>query len=339
MLLRAVGLLAALTLLACERHNVEPLLPAERVFVPDHFPEPAHPFEPEQISEKQIQLGRRLFYDPILSLDSSISCGSCHAQTHGFADHNRALSTGVGGAIGTRNAPALSNLAWHKAYMHDGGINHLNLVPLAPITDAVEMNLPIWEALDRLNSHSTYPGLFRQAYGNDSITTARLFEALTAFQLTLVSAASKYDRVMIGEASFSALENSGHEIFMANCASCHQPPLFTDYSYANNGLDSVYKDAGRGRITQLSADSGRFKVPSLRNLEFTYPYMHDGRFRNLRDVIEHYNQLGGNSHHFDARINADLSLTDAEIQALLAFLETLNDYEFISDLRHSEPKL
>jgi cytochrome c peroxidase len=290
------------------------------------------------LSEDEIDLGRRLFYDPILSLDSSISCGSCHSQVHAFADHNVPFSMGVGGAIGKRNAPALFNLAWHNNFMHDGGINHIELVPLAPITDELEMNLPIQDLILRLNRNKKYQAMFANVYGAGTITTSQLFKAITSFQLTLVSSSAKYDKVLLGADSYTPIEKRGHDIFMNSCGSCHQPPLFSDFSFANNGLDSVFKDAGKGRITQLSEDVGRFKVPSLRNISFTYPYMHDGRYYTLREVIDHYLAVGKSSKVFDKRIDVDLTLNESEIQALLKFLETLNDYEFIKDKRHSEPK-
>jgi len=336
-IIRAAGISGALIFISCQRDIIEPDPSTQRVFIPDHFPAPSFNFIPEDISEQQIQLGRKLFYDPILSSDSSISCASCHAQTHGFADHNKPLSHGVAGAVGFRNAPGLFNLAWHNSYMHDGGVNHLELVPLAPITEVAEMNLPIADALERLNKKQKYKLLFLDAYGSDSITTATLFNALTAFQLTLVSSSSKYDRVINGEDHFSPIEEMGYKIFTDNCSNCHQPPLFSDFSFANNGLDTSYNDAGRGRITQLPQDSGRFKVPSLRNLGFTYPYMHDGRFYNIREVIDHYLQLDSNLKDLDARIKPNETLSESEIQALIAFIETLNDYQLISDLRHSEP--
>lgn len=330
---KAATALAAFFLFSCER-NIES---RSKELLPEHFPPVVHEFNADSLRESEIQLGRKLFYDPILSLDSSISCGSCHAQTHGFADHNVAVSFGVNGAVGSRNAPPLVNLAWHESYMLDGGINHLELVPLAPITHELEMNLEISEALRRLNKNSEYTNDFAEVYHTDTISTALLFKALTSFQLTLVSAKSKYDEVQRGTKQFTILEQQGEDLFLEHCSSCHQPPLFSDFSFANNGLDSIYSDAGRGRITQRAQDSGRFKVPTLRNLSFTYPYMHDGRFQTLDQVIAHYSNLENSGNYFDQRYDGSSLGSTYDKKALKAFLNTLNDYEFISDLQHSEP--
>lgn len=329
---RAVGALAALALLSCTPEDKAP----ERTWVPEHFPTPHYDFAGQFPSEEEISLGRKLFYDPILSLDSTISCGTCHAQPHAFADHNMPFSFGVGGAQGSRNAPGLSNLAWHESFMHDGGINHLELVPLAPITDEREMNLPITEALRRVAESSVYRYAFDEVYGGDTVTTARLFKALTAFQLSLVSATSKYDRMMLGDEEFSPLEQEGYDLFMESCASCHAPPLFSDFSYANNGLDIVFTDPGRAGITLEPQDSGLFKVPSLRNAMLTYPFMHDGRFASMDQVLDHYATLHTSGVAMDSRLDG-VVINEQDKGALKAFLKTLTDYEFISDLRHSEP--
>lgn len=329
---RAASALAALLLLSCAPREKAP----ERVWVPEHFSAPHFHFAQDFPSEEEVALGRDLFYDPILSLDSSISCGTCHAQPHAFADHNVPFSFGVGGAQGSRNAPGLFNLAWHESFMLDGGINHLELVPLAPITDEREMNLPLSEALQRIAQNSDYRTAFDQVYGGDTVTTERLFKALTAFQLSLVSATSKYDKMMLGEEEFTPIEEEGYDLFMQSCASCHAPPLFSDFSFASNGLDSVYSDPGRAGITLQPQDSGLFKVPSLRNVMLTYPYMHDGRFPNITAVLEHYASIHESTIEVDGRLQ-ELTLNEQDKEALRAFLKTLTDYEFISDLRHSEP--
>lgn len=329
---RVASGLAALALLSCTPEDKAP----ERIWVPEHFPTPHFNFAGQFPSEEEISLGRKLFYDPILSLDSSISCANCHSQPHAFADHNMPFSFGVGGAQGSRNAPGLFNLAWHESFMHDGGINHLELVPMAPITDEREMNLPLVEALKRVAQNSDYSAAFDEVYGGDTITTERLFKALTAFQLSLVSATAKYDKVMLGESDFSPLEEQGYDLFMESCASCHAPPLFSDFSYANNGLDSVFTDPGRGGITLQPQDSGLFKVPSLRNAMLTYPFMHDGRFTSMDQVLEHYATLHLSDAAMDSRLE-NLVINEQDKDALKTFLETLTDYEFISDLRHSEP--
>jgi cytochrome c peroxidase len=311
---------------------------AEPLFeVPSHFPAPRYTSERYPLSIERISLGRKLFYDPILSLDSSVSCGSCHAQTHAFADHNTPFSSGVNGALGLRNTPALSNLAWYPSFMQDGGINHLEVMPLAPITDVREMNIDLSVLLERLNAHDVYSTEFKQAFGESPISSSQLFIALAQFQMTLVSASSKYDQFILGKAVLDAHEKQGEALFMEHCATCHTPPLFTDFSYVNTGLDVVYADAGRGRITLNGSDSGAFRVPSLRNIALTYPYMHDGRFFTLRSVLDHY--AGGvvQNGRLDARLQGNIVLSEMDKERLIAFLNTLTDYEFLSNSNFSEP--
>ena len=297
---------------------------------PTHFPESSYAFDPDTLDKPTVELGRALFYDNILSSDSSISCGTCHSQIHAFAGHGTALSAGVDGRLGTRNTPGLSNLAWHESYMLDGGINHLELVPIAPITSTVEMNLSLSEALMRLNT-SSYRGRFKKVFGADTINTKLLMKALTAFELTLVSADAKYDAVLLGEATFTEEEALGEDLFMARCASCHVPPLFSEYTYANNGLELYSTDGGRARITSNATDSGSFKIPSLRNAELTYPYMHDGSLYTLDAVLEHYSTGIEDSPNLDPRIEGPMEFTSQEKSALIAFIKTLTDHSLLTN--------
>jgi len=298
---------------------------------PESFPEPFYTSEKFPFSKERVQLGKKLFYDPILSVDNSISCGSCHAQSHAFSDHNTALSAGVNNLIGTRNSPAIINLAWQPYFMHDGGVNHIEVFPLAPITNPVEMNLSIAEMINKLNANSSYPLDFQVAFGTDSISSDLVFIAIAQFQSTLISANSKYDKYIKGEISFSSKEKSGLDLFESNCSSCHTPPLFTDYSFVNNGLDYTFSDAGRALVSQVTSDSGKFKVPTLRNIALTNPYMHDGRFMSLDEVINHYSEGVKENGYLDSRLSKGIVLNDQEQSDLIAFLQTLTDYEFISN--------
>jgi cytochrome c peroxidase len=269
-------------------------------------------------------------------LDSSISCGSCHAQTHGFADHNITLSLGVGGALGKRNSPALSNLAWYPNFMWDGGINHIETFSIGPITNSLEMKETIAHVVQKLNQSSYYKTAFKKAYQIDEVTDQAMLRALAQFMAMMVSAESKYDLYYQGKSNFSASEENGYQLFKANCATCHKEPLTTDFSYRNNGLDMVFEDLGRALITLDPNDQGKFKVPSLRNVALTYPYMHDGRFFTLEQVIEHYSTGIVQSPNLDSNLPNGFNFSTQEKQDLLSFLKTLTDYNYIGNLKLSE---
>ena len=332
----ALGLSAAIGFAGCQK--VQELEPEPlKLAVPDHFPEPIFGTGETAPTAAGFELGRRLFYDPGLSVDGTISCGSCHTQVHAFADHNVALSTGVGGALGTRNSPALSNLAWYPTFMADGGITHLDVMPLAPLMSPVEMAADNEHLMRYLKSHPVYPRLFQNAFGGEP-TGQRLLKALAQFQAMLVSANARYDQWALGQIDFTDTEQRGYDLFVAHCSTCHTEPLFTDFSYANTGLDSVSADAGRYRITLDPLDHGAFKVPNLRNVALTRPYMHDGRLFTLRSVVDHY--ADGIIVHpgLDERLPGPLGLDEQQREDLVAFLETLTDYEYLANSQISEPR-
>ena len=258
---------------------------------PSYFPEPTYNFPKNPLTEAKIELGRVLFYDPILSKDSSISCASCHSPYNSFAHTDHDLSHGINDEIGNRNAPALINLAWQSSFMWDGAINHLDMQALTPISDPKEMSEDINNVIHKLKNKNIYPGLFYNAYNDSTITGEYILKAIAQFQLTLVSANSKYDKVKINKEKFNELELKGYQLFRDNCNTCHTEPLFSTYQFANNGLtvDSSLSDYGKWTITKNTKDSLLFKIPTLRNLSFTHPYMHDGRFDKLHQVINHYN--------------------------------------------------
>ncbi|KAB2814066.1 cytochrome-c peroxidase [Phaeocystidibacter luteus] len=316
--------------------SYEPEEPAFGFYPSRNFPPVEYSSPRNPITREGFELGRDLFYENGLSLDSSINCSSCHAQTHAFADHNVPLSAGVGGKLGKRNSPALINLAWMPQFMADGGIVHLDVMPLAPITDTLEMALPMQMAIDRLKCDSEYRSKFEKAFGTDTITSQRIFFAMSQFMLLMVSDDSRFDKYLEGEALLSDSERRGYSLFNTHCANCHTEPLFTDYSYERNGIDSEFDDLGRGRITLDPADDGKFKVPTLRNVELTYPYMHDGRFFTLEEVLDHYSdEVEPNMSH---RLPQPLNLTSAEKEDIIQFLKTLTDYSFISDPKLAEPR-
>jgi cytochrome c peroxidase len=307
--------------------------------IPKGWPKPNYDFSKNPLTEEGFQLGRQLFYDPILSKDSTISCASCHLQATGFTHVDHSLSHGIDGKIGTRNSMTMMNLAWSKSFMWDGGVNHLDVQPLNPITSLVEMNETLANVVLKLRKSDKYKSLFFAAFGDNNITGQRILKALSQFELMLVSSNSKYDKVMRKEAVFTNQEQNGYQLFKTNCASCHSEPLFTNGNFENNGipLDSTLNDIGRQRITEKPEDYLKFKVPTLRNIQFTNPYMHDGRFNKLTEVIKHYNSIG-NKKNVSKQLKKSMNLTDNERVDLVAFLLTLTDNEFLFDKRFVYPR-
>lgn len=304
-----------------------------RFCIPKGWPKPKYDFTKNPLTVEGIALGRKLFYDGRLSKDGNFSCGSCHQQFGAFNTYDHNFSHGYNNALTTRNAPGLFNLAWQTELMWDGGINHLDLQPLAPITAENEMAETIENVIAKIKSDKEYRAMFQAAFGDDLVTTQRLGKAISQFALQLVSSNSKYDKVMRGEATFILPEKLGYEIFLKNCNSCHTQPLFTDFSYRNTGIpaDNLLKDLGRMRITGNPSDSLRFKVPSLRNVALTFPYGHDGRFFSLAAMFEHYRKTMVVGPTTDSLLIQKLPLTNYEIGQLTAFLYTLTDSSFIKD--------
>ncbi len=309
---------------------------------PSGWPEPVYNFKKNPLDSATVQLGRVLFYDPVLSSDSTISCASCHSPYHAFTHSDHALSHGVGDRIGTRNSPVLVNLAWSKSFMWDGAVNHLDVQALAPLENHVEMDENLAHVLGKLKRQEKYKRLFRSAFHSESMTGERFLKALSQFMLTLVSSNSKYDQVMRGEAgvSFTGPESKGYALFKQHCASCHTEPLFTDHSFQNNGLalDSLLRDVGRMKITQKSTDSLKFKVPTLRNIERSAPYMHDGRYRSLQMVLFHYSANIHASPTLAPQLRNGIPLTEDDKRNLVAFLKTLTDHTFLNNKQFHYPR-
>ena len=310
-----------------------------KFIVPKGWPQPSYDFKSNPLTEEGFALGKKLFYDPRLSKDNSISCGTCHQQFAAFSTFDHPLSHGFNNQQTLRNAPAIQNLAWQTNFMADGGITHLDLQPLAPITAENEMAETLENIIAKIKADKEYAKLFLAAYGDATINTQRIGKALSQFMLLMISSNSKYDKVMQGTDSFSLPEKLGYDIFQQKCASCHPAPLFTDNQYRNVGLpqDEVLKDLGRMRITNQSADSLKFKVPSLRNIALTAPYGHDGRFFSLANVFEHYRKQMVLGPTTDAQLSNRLALSNFEIGQLKAFLNCLTDTVFAKDPRFSEP--
>jgi cytochrome c peroxidase len=337
-----------LIIVSCKKQNVsENTLEKIEFMAPANFPEPHYDVSNYPVTNDGFYLGRKLFYDGILSRDGTISCGSCHEQGSAFTHHGHDISHGIEDRLGRRNSPPIMNLAWHKEFMWDGGVNDLDLQPIAPITAHEEMDENLGNVLNKLRSHKDYPALFKRAYGTDSITTASFLKALSQFMNMLVSANSKYDKVMRkeGNAVFSTNEQAGYHLFKTHCAGCHKEPLFTDLSYRDNGLGiSPNKDMGRFEVTLRPQDRYTFKVPSLRNVMSTAPYMHNGSIRNIDGVLEHYTRDMQTTENLDPLLRDTvtgerklISLSPMEKEQLKSFLNTLTDEEFIRNRLFSEP--
>lgn len=307
--------------------------------VPKGWPQPKYDFKSNSLTEEGFQLGRHLFYDPILSRDNTISCSSCHLQQTGFTHVDHQLSHGIEGKIGTRNSMALINLAWNKNFMWDGGVNNLEVQAINPITSPVEMDEKLKNVIVKLQQSDKYKKLFTSAFGDDEVTSQRILKALTQFTIMLKSSNSKYDKVMRKEENFTQQEQRGYDLFKTNCASCHKEPLFSNDKFEKNGLaiDTTLNDLGRIKITNKKEDYLRFKVPTLRNIQFTFPYMHDGRFKTLTEVVKHYNSLG-NDKNLPKELAKPMKLSDNDRVDLVLFLKTLTDNEFLFDKRFSFPK-
>lgn len=308
--------------------------------VPEYFPKPVYNLPADAYTASKIQLGRALFYDPILSKNNSISCASCHSSFNAFAHTDHSLSHGIFDSIGKRNAPALFNLAWQTNFMWDGAINHIDMQALAPISDKREMAESLENVIQKLKSSKIYPTLFYKAYGDTLITSQKLLKAIAHFQLSLLSYRSKYDRVVSKKDSFNSQEKNGYKLFKQHCNSCHTEPLFSNFKFSSNGLsiDKSLNDYGKGVITKQAGDSLLFKIPSLRNLSYTYPYMHDGRFNRLSEVINHYTSGIVQHKNLANELKKPLHLSANDKVDIIAFLLTLNDKEFVKDTNYQFPK-
>ncbi len=320
-------------IVACSEKEIE-MDNSFQFIAPSNFPAPTYTLENNSVTKKGFLLGKKLFFDPVLSRDNSVSCNNCHQQAIAFADNPlHPVSIGVDNRMGSRNAPSLANLAFFSEFFWDGGVTHLDFVPINAIESHVEMDNKLADAVEKLNKHTIYPGLFKEAFQIDSITSPYLLQALSQFTLLMISANSPYDKFVRNEGhSLSDTELKGMQVFEEKCSSCHAGALFTDFSYRNNGLNSTFVDTGRALITEDTDDVGKFRVPSLRNIALTPPYMHNARFKTLREVLDHYDGQIVDSPTLDPLLQSGgIPLEEFEKDHLIAFLHTLTDLEFISD--------
>jgi len=305
--------------------------------------------EENPLTEEGVALGRRLFYDPILSKDSTVSCATCHQQYLAFTD-GRPLAVGVDGRHGRRSAMSLANVGFqYRGLFWDGRVPDLETQSLHPVTDPNEMNNDWSEVVERLRQHADYPEFFRAAFGDQPIDSVHVGRALAQFERTLISADSRYDQMTRGEINFTLAEQRGWAIFFdasmrlphAECNHCHVDPFFANPQFQNNGLakttsKSGLYDKGRGDVTGNQYDNGKFKVPTLRNIALTAPYMHDGRFATLEEVLEHYDQGGHAGINVSPNVRP-LHLSAEDKQDLLAFLHSLTDSTFLINEAYRNP--
>jgi cytochrome c peroxidase len=317
-----------------------PAVDSVHVFV-DGFPAQRIPAG-NGTTRQGVRLGRKLFYDRILSGDDTQSCGDCHAQAFGFTDNGRRFSLGIDGIFGTRSAPSLANIGWRTSLFWDGRAATLEDQALGPVPNPIEMHQEWNVAVAKLQARAEYPQLFWEAFGTRTITSSLVVRAIAQFERTIVSADSRYDRYLRRHATRTPEEERGYVVFFferGDCFHCHVNYTFTDEAFHNNGLDPAYTDLGLGGITGLANDMGKFKTPSLRNVEFTAPYMHDGRFATLEQVIEHYDSGGFGTPTVDPfiRVGRGLGLTVQEKSDLLAFLKSLSDSTFLVNPEYGAP--
>ena len=293
-----------------------------------------------------VALGRMLFYDNILSGNNTQSCASCHNQALSFTDNGKRYSTGITGAIGNRNAQPLINMGYNLHYFWDGRSTTLEEQALGPVKNPIEMHLAWTEAAAKLNASPTYKAEFKKAFNIDNIDSSYVVKALAQFMRTMISYNSRLDKRLRNEATLTPSELNGYVIYnteKGDCFHCHSIDagrLLTDNQFHNNGLDSIFTDLGRGAITGNPNDNGKFLTPTLRNIALTAPYMHDGRFETLEEVVEHYNSGGKASLTVDPlmkHVGTGLNLTTQEKADLVAFLRSMTDSTFINDTRFTKP--
>lgn len=313
---------------------------------PSNFPEAIYDLKSNPITDKGFELGKKLFYDGRLSGDGTISCAFCHIQKHGFTHHGHRLSHGINGGEGVRNSQPIQNLAFQDQFAWDGATGILDLFPIIPITNEKEMGSSLKEIVSKLRKDPSYRKLFNAAFDNGLINGENILKAFAQFMVMMVSANSKYDRYVRNEpnGTLTEKEKKGLQVFKNKCASCHATDLFTDNSFRNNGLpvDPTLNDLGRMRVTFTNEeDKYKFKVPSLRNVALTGPYMHDGRFGSLESVLDFYSDGVQETQNLDPLLKQEsgrpgINLTPQEKENIIAFLKTLTDEEFITDERFAE---
>jgi cytochrome c peroxidase len=326
---------------SCSKDTIEEKNYTLDIDLPDHFPKMTYDINANPPTKFGFELGKKLFYDGQLSSDGFVSCGFCHEQRYAFTHHGHTVSHGVQDRAGSRNAQAIQNMAFEKEYMWDGAASHLDLQPIIPLTAEVEMDMPVGKALDYLKANKEYQFLFGKAFENGKIDSENFLKALAQFMVMMISSQSKYDLVLERKADFNSDEKEGQKLFTKHCSNCHSGSLQTNNEFINNGLPihPKYKDEGRKRVTEDPKDAYKFRVPSLRNVEYSAPYMHDGRFGSLESVLNFYANGVTDSPTLHPSLKENglgLSLNKTEQELIIVFLKTLSDEKFLTDKRFSE---
>jgi len=318
--------------------------------LPASLPKPKLP-DDNPLTVEGIKLGNKLFFEDLLSGDNTMSCSGCHAQKFAFTDNELDFSVGIRDKKGGRNSMPIFNMFYHNAgFFWDGRAPLLRDQALMPIQDPLEMDETLENVVKKLKATKNYPQLFFDAFGTTEINPLRISLALEQYMFTLVSGNSKYDRKQAGIEEFTDSEKRGFDLFFrerdpvpfikgGDCFHCHTGPNFSNNEFMNNGLDKDYKDLGYGAVTKKSSDNGKFKVPSLRNIAVSGPYMHDGRFKTLEEVIEHYNKGVVDSPTLDANMHGallGLNFNEQDKIDLINFLKTLTDLEYLTNLEYKK---
>jgi cytochrome c peroxidase len=316
---------------------------------PKPFNFPAMPQSRENpVSKEGVELGRFLFYDPVLSRDSSISCASCHKQEFAFSDSPNQFSRGSNDQLQKRNTPPLFNLAWYPKLFWDGRVTAIEEQVFHPVREISEMNMMWTDVARRISRSKFYAKKFERVFGSSTIDSVLVSKAIAQFERTLISYNSNYDKALRKEVKYNADELEGFELMnemnKGACLHCHTTDgdgLGTTGLFSNNGLDEKFSDEGLGKISGNKKESGHFKIPSLRNLLFTAPYMHDGRFKTLEEVLDFYSEGLKASPTIDSKMTfahqGGAKLTKEEKRKIIAFLKTMSDSAFIKDKRFSNP--
>ena len=327
--------------ISCENDTYELIPKNDKEIIrvqPEGFPEKAYVGQQNPLTENGVALGKKLFEEGRLSADNLVSCSFCHMQEYAFTHHGHDLSHGVYDQVGMRNTPALQNLVWIKEYFYDGASNNLEMASLVPIHNELEMAETMPSIVKKLENDKAYQQMFLDAFGSTQVTSAGILKALAQYMSVLVSAESKYDLWKKEPIKYplSSDEVQGYQLFQQKCSSCHSGALFTNQSFINNGLppNPRINDLGRETVSGDPNDRYKFKVPSLRNVAYTAPYMHDGRFRTLESVLRFYNEGMVYSETIDEQLVNDgrigIPMTAEEQRLIIAFLKTLSDKNFIT---------
>ncbi|WP_134088028.1 cytochrome-c peroxidase [Olivibacter sp. XZL3] len=327
-----------LLLLSCNREKVIEPIPYDNpeipLNIPDGFPS-LNAFVGENKPTKYgVELGEKLFHEKKLSGNNTISCASCHKQSSAFADNN-VQAIGIYGRVGLRNTPPLQNLAFMKFFNWDGNILQLEKQPLVPIITHEEMNSSILEVIGKIRDDYEYKDLFKKAFGDENVTADGIYQSIAQYEYTLISANSKYDRIRRNEGdTFTESEARGYQVFQQKCMSCHSTELFTDQRFRNVGfpVNPSTEEAGRARVTGIPADLMSFRVPSLRNAEYTAPYGSFGQFPTLKSVLDYFDNGVLDADNLDPILKDNgnrIPLTEQEKEDIISFIKTLSDSTFV----------